>query len=104
GFPRALTRGAAVPAFPPAPFPKSARRDANVSFALAHLQGKWKITSFATYDANGQKRQSTLVEGVRVEGALWTFLNLDGSNNCKYTLTIDGNRNPASIDFYSADG
>src|SRR5947207_3139453 len=84
----ALIALSSLTAFAPAPFPKPARRDADAAFSVAQLQGKWKITAFATYDANGRKMESTLVDGVRVEGAVWTFLNLGDTENCKYTLVI----------------
>src|SRR5262245_24520075 len=90
----ALVVLSALPAFAPAPFPRT-KRDDRGEINLDRFQGLWKVESFESVIQNGRQRHTGWERTqVRVERDRWTYLE-GGSLNAEYRIRIRGNGPPA---------
>lgn len=98
----ALLALAALPAFAPAPFPRSGRPMASSSeVSLDTLQGTWRITSVRRTRTNGQHvKQEWTTDGFRVEKDRWVYLS-KGNVTVTYSVVIDPGKRPTTIDWYT---
>jgi uncharacterized protein (TIGR03067 family) len=99
----ALIALAGLPAFAPAPLPRTARRADPNLITLQNFQGDWKAVRF-DYVRNNDKLDpiGLWFQGVRVRGDRWVYL-VDGKENLGFRIAI-GDGRPAAIDYYELQG
>jgi hypothetical protein len=89
-----------VAAFAPAPLTRP-RKDDGFEVSARTLRGLWRVEAFASTSATGNHAvRKWHIKYVRIERDRWTFMNSATSENVSYGLTIDGTRQPASLDFF----
>jgi len=95
----------AVPAFAPAPFPRSKRDGDREGIDMARFQGTWKVISMEIVEANNRRNRlsdwgDSGITGVRVKGNQWTYLQ-NGGENASYLVNIDTSQKPTAINWYT---
>jgi uncharacterized protein (TIGR03067 family) len=97
----ALLAFAALTAFAPAPFPKSARRDPQPEISLKSFQGKWRVTGVYSTRTDGQHIPEThRLTHIRITDDRWTFIP-DNYSGARLDIAIDHLKQPAELTFYS---
>jgi uncharacterized protein (TIGR03067 family) len=97
-----------VPAFAPAPFPRTSRDGDRNGIDMKRFQGNWKVISMEIVQAGGQLQklsdwgeQVQGTTGVRVQDDKWTYLG-NGRDSASYWMDIDPAQKPAAVNWYTA--
>lgn len=100
-----LVVAGSLPAFAPAPFPRTSRRKEANEISVATFQGTWRVAGMMHTKKDGTHRPYTWsISHVRVDGKTWTFLDDKGTPSASYTITIDNSRKPAAyLDFWNGE-
>lgn len=87
-------------AFAPAPLPRGRTRSETLS--LETLQATYQVVRKESIANNNQKSVfDSGIRQIRIQGDSWTLLGVNGQQLGNYTITIDGSKKPARIDWYN---
>src|SRR5262245_18494188 len=90
-----------LPAFAPAPFPKTQRRGVGENeISLATFQGTWRVTGMRTAHANGMHTPYQWnVTHVRITKDQWQYIENGGQPQENRLFGIDPTKKPAHFHF-----